>query len=243
MAFIKKDWKCGDTITADDLNRLEGGVEEALECCSDKGYSCTEEWVTLTDESVTTETSEGALAPLALLAYTDEIKADSIKVTFDGTEYTCNKTSVDDGNAYGGISAQVPDFSEYPFIIFSSQENNVLYTETAGTYQVKIETFEETIETSECFDKAVEQSTQPLFVNASPMIGGGLLSTPFIDIYNAFKQGRRVIVDMSNTFFEITSVSRDSVLGGGSVVGNGHTYTASTDDAYPSYSDESNPIT
>lgn len=23
--FVKKDWKCGDTITADELNRLEGG--------------------------------------------------------------------------------------------------------------------------------------------------------------------------------------------------------------------------
>lgn len=28
--FVKKDWKCGDTITADELNRMEDGIEEAL---------------------------------------------------------------------------------------------------------------------------------------------------------------------------------------------------------------------
>ena len=31
--FVKKTWVCGDTITADELNRLEGGVEDALDCC------------------------------------------------------------------------------------------------------------------------------------------------------------------------------------------------------------------
>lgn len=31
MSFEKKDWKYGDTIAADELNRLENGVEEALE--------------------------------------------------------------------------------------------------------------------------------------------------------------------------------------------------------------------
>lgn len=33
MAFTKKTWQCEETITADDLNRLEDGVEQALECC------------------------------------------------------------------------------------------------------------------------------------------------------------------------------------------------------------------
>ena len=37
MAFIKKDWKCGDTITADELNRMEDGIEEAVECCEGSG--------------------------------------------------------------------------------------------------------------------------------------------------------------------------------------------------------------
>ena len=33
MAYTKHEWECGETITAEKLNNLEGGVEEALECC------------------------------------------------------------------------------------------------------------------------------------------------------------------------------------------------------------------
>ena len=31
--FVKKTWACGDSITADELNRMEDGIEEAVECC------------------------------------------------------------------------------------------------------------------------------------------------------------------------------------------------------------------
>lgn len=157
--FVRKNWQCDDTITADDLNRLEGGVEEALSKDCDKGYSCTEEWVTLTDESVTTAMEGNVPYAKGDFAYSEPITADIIKVTFNGTEYTCNKiVSAIGGNAYGGIGAQGPDFSEYPFAITSgtlgAETFNTLFTETASTYQVKIEALEELIETSECFDKA-----------------------------------------------------------------------------------------
>lgn len=33
MAYEPKEWVCGETITADGLNNLEEGVQEALECC------------------------------------------------------------------------------------------------------------------------------------------------------------------------------------------------------------------
>lgn len=215
----------------------KGGVEEAL----DKGYSCTEEWVTLTDESVTTAIAEGNPFANGEFAYSESITADTIKVTFNGTEYTCNKRLEDGENFYGAELSETTqgfDFSTYPFAIGSSDGSSYLYTETAGTYQVKIEAFEEIVETSECFRKAVEESTQPLFVSMQLMSNGGRLITPFIDIYNSFRQGRRVIAYISNAAFEITSVYRDS-LGGGRVVVDGRTYTASADDAYPSYSSES----
>lgn len=41
MAYEKTTWNCGDTITAEKLNNLENGVEEALECCSGGGLICT----------------------------------------------------------------------------------------------------------------------------------------------------------------------------------------------------------
>ena len=157
MAFIKKDWKCGDTITADDLNRLEGGVEEALSKDCDKGYSCSEERVTLTDESVTTTVNEGNSFAMGNFAYSELITADTIKVIFNGTEYTCSKQVVSSAVEYGAPfdeEASQPDWSEYPFAISSSPMGNLLVTETAGTYQIKIETYEKTVETSECFDSA-----------------------------------------------------------------------------------------
>lgn len=41
--FVKKDWKCGDTITADELNRMENGIEEAIQSGGGSaGYECVE---------------------------------------------------------------------------------------------------------------------------------------------------------------------------------------------------------
>ena len=37
MAYEPKTWVCGETITADGLNNLEEGVQEALECCGGGG--------------------------------------------------------------------------------------------------------------------------------------------------------------------------------------------------------------
>ena len=33
MAYEPKEWVCGETITAEGLNNLEEGVQEALDCC------------------------------------------------------------------------------------------------------------------------------------------------------------------------------------------------------------------
>ena len=56
MSFEKKEWKYKDTITAEELNRIENGVEEA----SDKGYEC---HTTLYESGVYTATKveEGVL--------------------------------------------------------------------------------------------------------------------------------------------------------------------------------------
>lgn len=121
--------------------------------CFDKarGYECKEETTLLTDESVTTVT-DGRFAR-STLAYSTPIDANTIKVTFNGTEYVCDSHEDKGILAYG---APMGDFSEYPFSLASVEGANMLITENAGTYRVKIEALEETIETSECFKKAVE---------------------------------------------------------------------------------------
>lgn len=37
MAYEPKEWACGDIISADGLNNLETGVQEALACCDSGG--------------------------------------------------------------------------------------------------------------------------------------------------------------------------------------------------------------
>lgn len=117
------------------------------------GYSCTETITLLTDESVTTVFDE--VNNSGTLAYSTSIDADTIRVTFDGTEYTCNIQEGPMGKLYGApMGVWGLDWSEYPFQISSGLRNDI-YTETAGTYQVKIETVEEVVETTPCFEKAV----------------------------------------------------------------------------------------
>lgn len=39
MAYKRHDWECGDVVTAELLNNIEDGIEEALECCGGGGGS------------------------------------------------------------------------------------------------------------------------------------------------------------------------------------------------------------
>ena len=153
--YVAREWSNGDIVTAVNLNNIEQGVAGI-----DLGYSCSEEWVTLTDESVTTEAPTGVVNPTpeAPISSSKQIVADTIKVTFDGTVYECNRKANDFYSYYGADLPTLPggdiDWSQYPFAILSSQGNSRLVTETAGTHQVKIEVYEKTVETSECFDRA-----------------------------------------------------------------------------------------
>ena len=73
-------WANGDTVTAAALNNIEQGIVNA-----DGGGKT---WVTLCEEEVTTEEDSGMY--MAQLSYSQLVSADTIRVTFDGTTYTCN---------------------------------------------------------------------------------------------------------------------------------------------------------
>lgn len=125
MAYIATNWQTGDTITAEKLNNAENGIVNS-------------EWKTesstqLFSESVTT--TAGGEGNMGMLAYSDQITADILVVTFDGTEYICNKIVMNGFIYYGGMGDNGLDFSEYPFLIASSERHgNAIYTETTGTY-------------------------------------------------------------------------------------------------------------
>lgn len=179
MSYETHTWESGETITAEKLNHIEDGIAE---CCSggDVGYECTSEWVTLTDESVTTVADEDSYE--GNLAYSTPITADTIKVTFDSVEYICNRRSTPNNNCeYGALwddATESYDFSEFPFKVNSLSRGNLLVTETAGTYSVKIEAVEESVETSDCFKKAVKSVVN---IPNIAIIHSSQLGTPSVD--------------------------------------------------------------
>lgn len=93
-----------------------------------------ETWQTVFEGSVTTVMSvDFALADITDL---ESLSGDSIKVTFNGTEYILPKVA----DGYGAMTQdEMPDFSEYPLFIVTLEQPYTIYTETAGTYTLKIE--------------------------------------------------------------------------------------------------------
>lgn len=91
-------------------------------------------WETLFDGNVTTVT----LLDIARAIIQDyELNADTIKVTFDGVEYECEKNA---NGSYGAVIVEISyDWSEYPFSLINTEGGFEFTTESAGTYTLKIE--------------------------------------------------------------------------------------------------------
>lgn len=140
------------------LTVVNGEWDKAAGGGGDAGYECTEGWVTLTEESVIT-TKDGQPIAIGSLSYEQLIDAEKIRVTFNGTEYECERVDTGVAYGYGGAEEGTPDpnFSQYPFMIASSADfGNLLLTEEAGTYNITIETATEVATTTPCFEKAVK---------------------------------------------------------------------------------------
>lgn len=149
MAYTPINWQTGDTITAEKMNKM------------DNGWSVTTSTQTLFDDSVTT-VSSGNVNQMDLGMSANPPA--SLIVTFNGTEYTCpaiDKTAQYGSFFYGGFSDNGPDFTEFPFALNVGSIVWRLYTETAGTYTLKLEADVETVETSDGFNKARGWGNQP----------------------------------------------------------------------------------
>lgn len=139
MAYTPVNWQTGDTITAERLNRM------------DRGWDV--ETTELFNETVTTAVDpEYPEEPAyAQLAYSGFISADSLIVTFDGTEYTC--PSIDSG-AYGAPFIDgAYDFSVYPFSLSIGGGHAEVSTQTAGEHTIAARTAP-ALQTSTDFDTA-----------------------------------------------------------------------------------------
>lgn len=136
-----------------------GGVTPEIMAQIENAQWKTEGDVTLFDESVTTATM-GPVS-IATLSYAKQLTADTLKVTFNGVEYTCNKLNMGDVVQYGARNTSDGyDFSEYPFSIESTyydggSVDNAIITETPGTYTVSASA--ETVTTTETFNSEVQK--------------------------------------------------------------------------------------
>lgn len=216
MAYDKHTWTCDEPITVERLNHIEDGIANAGggEC----GFECGEEWVTLTEESVTTIAQSGF--NVGFFSYKQLINAETIRVTFDGVEYDCPRIAFDDYSMYGGVNpdTHMPDFSQYPFSILSNGTDNQIATETAGTHSIKIESMQEAVTTTQCFEKAVRSIIMsPLVVKASCAPSEGTGSVPSIldaspsEIQDAVKTRVVVVEDPHGNLYSVLYATDSAV--------------------------------
>lgn len=109
MSYEPKEWVCGDTITADDLNRMEDGIADASGGAS----------IFLVEITAYAPTCGGAYEVTANKTQTEIVQAfKENKVVVFKTEYWCDTTphSIRSAIAYmseNGNTERMPTFSAY----------------------------------------------------------------------------------------------------------------------------------
>ena len=193
-------------------------------------------WTVLTEESVTTSAQAGVV--LGMLTYSQLIDAETIKVTFNGTEYECHRVISDNFNLYGGIGQNGPDFSQYPFAITSKLTNEgyaqgEIYTETAGTYTIKIEAPQSggSSDFSTAHITVTDNTTQGMNIEVPWVMdvqgmqaAGGVRSTQgsgSVDSYDVILYKGRCLLVLTNTLYAITTNGSVEELGNGSYLVTG----------------------
>lgn len=143
MTYTPINWQNGDTITAEKLNKMDNGW----------GLQETQ----LFSETVTTAEAQDEPAPVGSLQYNSQINTESLTVEFDGETYTLPIVTLQYAIAYGEDGGSGPVFTTYPLFIVSLTNENVIYTETAGTHTITA--FVPDVATSTGFNTAVMKAS------------------------------------------------------------------------------------
>ena len=249
MSYTPKQWQCGDTISAEELNRMEQGIVEAGQGGGDCGYECTESETTIFDGSLTTVSmGEFSGAPFDS---SQPIEGNSISVTFDGVDYELPKTVVDSDIYYGEVDSNGPIFTTYPCVIVVGPDYNYLIVASNGTYQLSVTLVEKSVATTECFKSAVKSASTFLLkaVSEDEII---IDSATYIrvtydhtwqEVHDALREGMFVCIlneasPVETTLFRVMStVIEAQIISGYPFMlyvdsENLHTYVAQTSDGY-----------
>ena len=194
-------------ITLPDLPVYDGTVvEDGDGYTVDVGYTCSViPGETLFEETITTTQLDNDYR--ANFTYSTRLTEEIIVVTFNGTEYECSAVNlIEYGTGYGGCNSfSYPDFSEYPFLIVSSSSGNEIYTESAGTYTVKVQKGSRYATTTPCFEAAVKSVNSILALSMVNRIADPSSSTDYCilnrtweDVQQAFFAGQTIYLYRTN---------------------------------------------
>ena len=214
MAYSRNTWVCGDVISAQKLNNIEDGIEEALECCGgDAGYSCEDGW-----EEIWSHEFDNLQQVYGHDYYAETVShaiylPNTIKVEINSEEYVLEGVQYGAyGDRYYGApisfdqhSNPVPDFSgEYQFSIASVGGEGVLeiilYVPSDGDYDVTISEVSTIITTTECFQAAVKSVGSTLIVDYDPNVSPHCDKT-FAEIMAAIESEQIVVLRYGNDSF------------------------------------------
>ena len=170
MSYTPINWQTGQTITAEKLNKM------------DNGWSYSSTSTEICDESVTT--ADDGYGTFAGQLSVSSITADTIVVTYDGNEYTCDRGSDGGYGAPFDEATEQQDWSTYPFAIY---DDGYVVTQTSGSHTfVIVAEGTPTIETSKEFRSAVESFVD---VNMIPMRCVSDTTT-WLEMRKAFDDGK-----------------------------------------------------
>lgn len=193
--------------------------------------------------------------------YADAAWPDTMRFTFNGTEYELPRVGVEVLPVYGGgwsydetTGINAPDFTTYPFMVEFGEDQGVggyytgLFTPNAGTYTIEATYTEATTAPTEKFKEAVRQSGGgALIVNDD----GGSLDKTWQEIFDAYTSGTAVVIrkeyyngdstqSSTEVIYSVTeSVSTNMVVDQGEetvtyyVTANGDHYSTSSATDYP----------
>lgn len=172
MSYTPINWQTGQTITAEKLNKMDNGWSAST--------------TQLFSESVATVYDEGLA--WGDFTYRAQITADTLVITFDGTEYICPRIPNEFGDYYGANLDSEDPFIEYPFYFMSDAGGyNLIATQNEGTYTVTVAA--SSTDVSSDFASAVNEAVQLPDTSMIPLlcVSG---ETTAIDMETAYNANR-----------------------------------------------------
>lgn len=169
MTYTPINWQTGDTISAEKMNKMDNGwgLQEAQ----------------LFSETVTTSRPPwGGTVCIGMIPYHGDEYPSVLHVTFNGTEYECNR---DDSGLR--LEYAPNDASNAFYIVVGPDDGWMLYTPTAGTYSISA--IGEITQVSSDFDAIVKKCSNAALLPL-PCIGG---VTTADEIGNAFFDENRLL--------------------------------------------------